>query len=138
VINNKTIRQSVVTRLTGTTLAGTKVFNTRVIPNLVANLPAIAVYTAAAQSEGRDHVNPGFVKVLDIEIAVTVAQSENSADVLDDIIYAVKTELLEDPSWYGQFENVFGYVENYSYETEGETPIATGTLTITVELVELQ
>jgi hypothetical protein len=132
------VRSTVVSKLVGKTAAGTKVYNTRIIPNRVANLPSISVYTGAAQSEGRDHVDPGFVKTMEIKIEVSVAAANSYADTLDDIIYAVKDELFTDETWYQSFEFVQGYSEDYTYEMDGEMPIAMGTLTIVVQLVELQ
>lgn len=137
-LNNKDIRSSVITKLTGATDAGTKVFNTRIIPNRVANLPSISVYTSAAQAEELDHVDPGFRRTLEIQVECSVAAVNNYADALDDIIYQAKTALFTDNTWYDQFEVVQSYTENYTYEMEGEMPIAIGILTIAVQVVELQ
>lgn len=137
-INNKVIRQSVVTQLVGATAAGNNVFNTRIIPNRTANLPSISVYTGAAQAEELDHVDPGFRRTIEIQVECAVAAANNYADTLDDIVYAAKQALFTDNSWYDQFEVVQGYTENYTYEMEGEMPIALGILTIAVQVVELQ
>jgi hypothetical protein len=108
-----------------------------VTPNLFGNLPAIGVYTVGSATTGVNHIDPAFVKTLDITVEVAV--SGNSAtymDTTDDIIFAVKNALFANTVWSGQFENVSGYREEITIDDAAETPVALTTLTISCEIVE--
>lgn len=135
-ISTKVYRDSVVTRITGNTAAGTNVFDSKVTPNLFRNLPAICVYTPSQTGESLDHRNPAFRRTIDIQIEVCVASSTSWSDEVDDIMSAIKTVLLEDSTWLDQFENVPSYIETHSLDDQGEQPLALGQLTFSTEIVE--
>ena len=50
----KTIRDNVITTLTGLATTGSRVYNTRILPNLESNLPCLNVYTISESSEEID------------------------------------------------------------------------------------
>lgn len=135
-INTKTLRNAVVSRLTGNTAAGTNVFNSKVTPNLFTNLPAICVYTPNQAAASLDHRNPAFQRIVDIQIEVNVAHATTWSDTMDDIMFDIKTLLFEDSTFVELFEDINGYSETHSVEDVGEQPMALGQLTIEVTLVE--
>lgn len=139
-INNKTIRLSTVNAIkANANIAASKVHDSKVTPHMFGNLPAVGVYITSSSAEGRDHMDPGFLRSLDINIEVAVSGNNASyANTMDDLIYEIKEALFSRSNWQDQFENVAGYNETVTLEEGGEQPIALGTLVITCELVELQ
>lgn len=137
-INNKTIRDGIVTRLTGETAAGTEVYSARILPHKVDTLPAINVYTPSVLAQTVGKVTPAFNRTIDIAIDVVVADSTLWQDIVDDILLDIKTTLFTDETWASQFAIISGYTEEHNLDDQGEKPVAMGTLTITVEIVEFE
>lgn len=136
ITNTKTLRDAVVSRITGNTAAGNNVFNSKATPNLFEDLPTICVYTPSQTAASLDHRNPAFQRIVDIAIEVNVAASANWSDAMDDIMFDVKTLLFEDSTFVELFEDIGGYTETHQVEDVGEQPMALGELTIEVTLVE--
>lgn len=135
-INTKDIRNDVVTRLTGNTQAGTRVFNSKVTPNMVKNLPAICVYTPQQSLDSVDPRELGGLRTIELQIEVLVASSTSWADTLDDIMFEVKNVLYGSATFVDQFENISGYTEQHTLTDDGEQPIGVGILTINLEAFE--
>lgn len=135
-INTKTIRDGIVSRLTGQTTAGSNVNSSRALPYKVTNLPAISVFTSSMNAESISVVTPAFKRTVDIGIEVIAAANTDWQDVVDDILFTSKTILFTDATWTGQFQSIAGYTEEHDLDDSGEKPIAIGTLTISVEIVE--
>ena len=135
-INTKAIRNDVVARLTGNTGAGNRVFNSKVTPNMMKNLPAICVYTPSQQLTSIDPRELGGLRSIELQIEVLVASSTSWADTVDDIIYEVKNILSGSADFLDQFENIAGYTEQHTISDEGEQPVGIGILTINLELFE--
>lgn len=69
----KSIRDNVITTLTGLTTTGSRIYNTRILPNLESNLPCLNVYTVSESSEEIDFLSiqrdlilavDGYAKIL--------------------------------------------------------------------------
>lgn len=138
-VNTKTIRQAVVSRLTGQTAAGSKVYNGRAIPNLLNDLPVITVYTPTVSAQqitpNRTGVPMTFNRTVNLEIQAAVVGSANAADELDDIMTVVKSTLFEDQTWRDLYTNIASYDESSEVNDDGSKVTAFGTLTIELELV---
>jgi hypothetical protein len=137
-INTKTIRNNTVTALLGQTAAGNNVIAAKITPTMVANLPVVCVFTPSSQSEGLDHRNPAFRRAVSLQIEVAAAATSGWADVVDDIVYDIKTTLFTDATWLADMANIASYTEEQTLEADGEMPIAMSTLTINLELVECE
>lgn len=141
-VNNRVIRQVTVDALKANTnvtalVAATKIYNSKVTPHLFGNLPAIGIFTNSTATQGVNHVVPGFVKTLDINVEIAVSGVTSVyMDTADNIIHAVKNALFANTTWHGQFENVAGYTEETILDDQGEQPISLTTLTISCEIVE--
>lgn len=137
-INLKDIRDDVVTRITGK-VGGASVFSAKVSPNFEKDLPSVSVYTSNVSSTntGNGQQPAAFQTTVDFEFEIAAAASTNWQDTVDDIVYDIKTTLFNDKVWIDQFEFIQGFQETYLVNDQGEQPIATATLRITCELVEL-
>ena len=142
IINNKDIRQVTVETLKANTdvttlVAASKIYNSKVTPNLFGNLPVVGIFTTSSATQGVNHVVPGFVKTIDINVEVAVSGALSSyANTADDIVHAVKNALFANTTWHGQFEAVGSYQEETILDDQGEKPVSLTTLTISCELLE--
>jgi hypothetical protein len=135
-INTKSIRNDVVDKLKGKTVAGQRVYNSKVTPNMVKNLPAILVYTPSLSFESRDHREYGGLLTIELQIEILVSSATAWADTVDDIIYDIKQELYGDKEFLDKFTNIAGYTEQHTLSDDGEQPIGIGTITFNLELFE--
>ncbi len=102
------------------------------------DLPAISVYTPTVSAETVSVLTPAFKRTIDIVIEVVVADSTLWQDIVDDILFDVKTKLFTDSTWTGQFASIAAYTEEHDLDDQGEKPIAIGTLTISLVIVEIE
>lgn len=134
--NAKTIRSDIVTRLTGNTDAGSRVYSGRILPQKASALPAINVWIPDRAGENRDPDGSAYVTEYRVQIEVLVSLS-TFADDIDDILYQIKNTLFTDSAFYSQYEDVGGYSESITFNAEGEKPTATATLIFDITSVEI-
>jgi hypothetical protein len=87
----KTIRDNVITTLTGLSTTGSNVFNTRILPNLETNLPCLNVYTISESSEEIDFLS--IQRDLLLEVDGYAKNSSTLEDDLDTIAKEVENAL---------------------------------------------
>lgn len=87
----KTIRDNVITTLTGLTTTGSNVFNTRILPNLETNLPCLNVYTISESSEEVDFLS--IQRDLTLAVDGYAKNSSTIEDALDTIAQEVEDAL---------------------------------------------
>jgi hypothetical protein len=92
----KTIRDNVITSVTGLTTTGSNVFNTRILPNVESNLPCLNVYTVSESSEEIDFLS--IERTLILEIDGYAKHSSTIEDSLDVIAKEVENALATDVS----------------------------------------
>lgn len=94
----KLIRHAVVALLTGTTLAGARVYGTRVDP-LKRALPAISVYTLNDPVDESASSDREQMHELELEIAGWVAHTDAvpADDAMDDLAEQIEALMLADP-----------------------------------------
>lgn len=96
------IRQAVVTLLTGATVAGARVYDTRVIPHKRTELPAIAVYTASEAVELSQEAPRRRRRVVALTIEAAVVTTATSAErQLDDLALEIEAALDLDETFTG-------------------------------------
>ena len=136
-MNNKTIRQEAVTRIVAAnTAAGSKVYNSKITPHLLGDLPAVSVYTSAGSAEQIASNNPYFIRTVDLQVEVHVAATITASDTMDDIVNDIKNALFGDSTWLALYTNVEGYTEQYVFDFDGEKPLAQAIITIGIEINE--
>lgn len=119
----------------GATLAGTRVFTSRVIPFFELELPAIAIHTPSEQSERQD--NYGLKRILMLVIECIAEKETDVEDDLDQM--ASEVEALMRVNWAGsigisprfgfELEDVFLTGTDMNFQDDGRKEIASIILT---------
>jgi hypothetical protein len=93
------IREAVRTALLGATAAGSRVYETRVVPNRLTELPALAVYTLQdTVDQEESNTSPRELRrELDLVIEGWVAAGTNADDAMDALALEVETAMHADP-----------------------------------------
>ena len=104
----KNIRTDIVTRLTGQTSCGTRVYDSRMPPWQPGELPAITVYSGGHTDQSISLGSPVYRRTEQIVIELIHEGSADAAlaGALDNDEQLVKEVLLMAPDWVSQFENV--------------------------------
>ena len=126
----KTIRDNVITTLTGLTTTGSRVFNTRILPNLESNLPCLNVYTISESSEEIDFL---YIQ-RDLTLAVDgyAKNSSTIEDALDTIAQEVEDALGTDVTRGSTAYDTFLTSTEMDLSTEGDIQMGTVRLQFTI------
>lgn len=127
----KAIRNGVISRLTGSTAAGTNVHNSRVIPKKLDDLPAINVYFESEEHELLTQRSLRATPTLAIDCLV--ASSSTWQDDLDDLVDSVQDLLLGDSTFCDLVGNYRRGSLVIAYNGEGEVPFGFGTWSLELE-----
>src|SRR5947209_4166802 len=84
------IRQAAVTKLSGATAAGTRVYSNVSLPLDELELPAINLYTLSESSEEFNVGPPRLRRNLKLACEITAEANSSLDDTLDSIAYAVE------------------------------------------------
>lgn len=107
------------------------VFDSKVTPNFLKNLPAICVYTANFNGQGQQ-VRPTFYWNIELQIDVLVSASETTyADQAEGLVKGVIDALMSDQEWVSQFSDIENVSCNYNYFSDGQKPVVTAEIKIT-------
>jgi hypothetical protein len=101
----KTIRDQVVTTLTGLTTTGSNVFNSRVYPNEQSKLPLLNVYTLSEASEL--DATGGLLRTIDLAVEGFAQANSNIENTMDTIAKEVEEALGADHTLNGTCTNSF-------------------------------
>tara|TARA_Y100000114_G_scaffold52740_1_gene48144 strand:+ start:446 stop:868 length:423 start_codon:yes stop_codon:yes gene_type:complete len=128
------IRNNVVTALTGLTTTGSNVFRSRVYPIAEGKLPGICIFTATDESEYATTNPPRtLVHLLTLTVEAYVKANVNYDATLDTIQSEIETALAADITRGGHAldTRVTSFVSNFS--DEGDQPIAYGEITVEID-----
>jgi hypothetical protein len=108
-LRRKDVRADIVTRLTGATVAGAKVYAARVQDLPDDLLPCLCVFTNDETYTEKARTHPMGDAVLNVEVQAVAAISKDAAsgawaDTIDDFIDDARDTLLTDGEWIGMFK----------------------------------
>jgi hypothetical protein len=126
----KTIRDNVITTLTGLTTTGSNVFNTRILPNLESNLPCLNVYTISESSEEIDFLS--IQRDLTMAVDGYAKNSSTIEDALDTIAQEVEDALGTDVTRGNTAYDIFLTSTEMDLSTEGDIQMGTVRLQFTI------
>lgn len=126
----KTIRDQVITSLTGLTTTGTRVFNSRIYPNEQSKLPLLNVYTISENSE-LDAVG-SLLRSVDLVVEGFASANSNIENTLDTIAKEVEEALGSDITLNNTCKNHFISSTEVTLANEGSLPIGVVRLVFTV------
>lgn len=107
------------------------VFDSKVTPNFLQNLPAICVYSANFAGTGQG-LRPTFNWNFDLQIDVVASTIEaDYADQAEDLIKGVLDTLMSDQEWLALFGDIEQVSCNYNYTGDGQKPVCTAEIKIT-------
>lgn len=128
------IRDAIVTALTGLATTGTKVYRTRIYPLGEGKLPGLAIYT---NSEANEYLTMGSARVIEKKVVVSVEiyvkAATNYDSTLDQIALEVETALAADVTLSGLATDLM--IQSYSSEFngDGDQPICAGRMEVEVK-----
>jgi len=127
----QTIRDHIVSAVTGLSTTGANVFPSRVYPIAAGKMPGLAVYTLSEAIEAQTLRPPrGLVRILEISIEAYVEGSTND-DVLDNICAEVEAAVAADITRGGNAKDTILVSFEADY-ADGERPLVVGRLTYQV------
>lgn len=129
----KEIRLDIVERLTGSTVAGDRVYGNRMNPVKPPTSSSLFIFTTSRKGVNVDHVNPTFTVDVDVEINAVVPMGGTWEDDVDDFLEEIKTVLFGDSEFVDDFLDTSPeYDEEILLNNDAERKLATGVLTFTV------
>ena len=127
----QSIRDHIVSAVTGLSTTGANVFPSRVYPIAAGKMPGLAVYTLSEAIEAQTLRPPrGLVRILEISIEAYVEGSTND-DVLDNICAEVEAAVAADITRGGNAKDTI-LVSFEADFADGERPLVVGRLTYQV------
>lgn len=127
----QTIRDHIVSAVTGLSTTGANVFTSRVYPIAAGKMPGLCVYTLSEAIEAQTLRPPrGLVRVLEISVEAYVEGSTND-DVLDNICAEVEAAIAADITRGGNAKDTI-LVSFEADFADGERPLVVGRLTYQV------
>ena len=130
----QSIRDNVVTAVTGLTTTGTNVFRSRVYPLGENRLPALCIYTAAEEVEYNRLNQPRDVdRTVEIVIEAYVRAVSNYDTTLDTICVEVEAAMAADVTRGGSAKDCKLAQTEFDFSDEGDRPIGTARLTYAID-----
>ena len=135
----KSIRDNVVSTLTGLSITGSNVYASRIYPLAVDKLPGIAVYTKQEES---DTITLSGNRTIDrnctIAVEVYVYGNANYDDQLDAIAVEIEEALSADVTRGGYAKNTVISSFTADYSGDGEYPVGTAVLDVNVRYITVE
>jgi hypothetical protein len=129
----KSIRDNVVTTLTGLTTTGSNIYRTRVYPLAEDKLPGLAIYT---RDESTGYETMGIprtqIRNLTVAVEIYVKGTSNYDDTLDAICVEIEEALYTDLTRGGYAKDTNITNMDAEFSGEGDQPVARSTLTIDI------
>lgn len=130
----KSIRDTLVTTLTGLTTTGARVYPSRVYPFADAALPGLAIYTQAEAVEYLSMTRPRTQgRALSARVEVYVKGVGDYDDSIDTICAEIEAALYADITLGGLVKDVQVKAFEVEFSGEGDQPMARATLTINID-----
>ena len=127
----KTIRDQVITYLTGLTTTGSNIFNSRVYPNEQSKLPLLNVYTLSESSE-LDAIGR-LLRSVDLVVEGFASANSSIENTLDTISKEVEEALAVDRTLNSTCKNHFISSTEVTLANEGSLPIGVVRMVFTVQ-----
>jgi len=135
----KTIRDNVVTTLTGLTTTGARIFPTRFYPLADAKVPSLCVYTNSEDTEYSTVTRPRTqVRTLEVMVEAYVKATEDLDDTLDTIAVEIEEALATDVTRGGNAKDTQVVSFESTYAAEGDQPVGVGRFTVQVLYATLE
>lgn len=112
-------------------VAGGKVFNSKVSPTFLSNMPAVLVYTESVIGTQLSPHTPTFTGSIKLQIEALVSMTATWADDVDNLVERVINTLMADTTWVSQFESIDGYTVEYSFFGDANAPLGMASIGIT-------
>ncbi len=129
----QTIRQAIVTRLTGLTTTGSNVFTSRVYALPQVALPALCIYTKDESSEYISMTSPRTIeRNLNLTVEIYVAANQNTDNTIDKICDEIESEIYNDVTIAGNAKDVIVSSVDVDFDGDGEVPVARATMNLTI------
>lgn len=131
------IRAGLIALLTGTTSAGARVYDTRMLPFTEGQaLPAIDVTVNGSRADAKSASVPRFQFVTDVDIEGTVAVAGSSADsAVADAVHTLEGQILaalfQDSEWWQSFQQV-AFSVDYGASIEGRQKLGAVSVSLTL------
>jgi hypothetical protein len=129
----KSIRDNVVTTLTGLATTGSNIYRTRVYPLAEDKLPGLAIYT---RDESTGYETMGIprtqVRNLTVAVEIYVKGTSNYDDTLDTICVEIEEALYTDLTRGGYAKDTNITNMDAEFSGEGDQPVARATLTLDI------
>ena len=129
----KSIRDNVVTTLTGLTTTGSNIYRTRVYPLAEDKLPGLAIYT---RDESTGYETMGLPRTqrrnLTVSVEIYVKRTSNYDDTLDTICVEIEEALYTDLTRGGYAKDTNITNMDAEFSGEGDQPVARATLTLDI------
>lgn len=126
----KTIRDQVVTTLTGLTTTGSNVFNSRVYPNEQSKLPLLNIYSLSEASEL--DATGGLLRTMDLVVEGFAQANSNIENTMDTIAKEVEEALGADHTLNGTCTTHSLSSTEISLNNEGNLPLGVVRLVFSV------
>jgi hypothetical protein len=129
----KSIRDNIVTTLTGLTTTGSNIYRTRVYPLAESKLPGLAIYTRD-ETTGYDTIGLPRTQIRNLTVAVEiyVKGTSNYDDTLDTICTEIEEALFTDLTRGGNAKDTNIISMDAEFSGEGDQPVARATLTLAI------
>lgn len=134
----KSIRDDIVTNLTGLTTTGSNVFESRIYPAHVSKLPALFIYVKSESSQPSTMGTRRYERTVTFSVEALVYATSGYDNTLDTIAKEVEVALQADVERSNNATDtrVVGYETDYS--DQGDKPIARGVIDIEVDYETLE
>ena len=129
----KTIRDNIISTLTGLTTTGSNVFGTRFYPLADPKLPCLCIYTNSETSEVATITVPRTkMRTLQVLVEAYVKANDDLDDALDAISVEIEEALGNNLTLSGSAKDLNVSAFDASYASEGDQPVGVGRFTIDV------
>tara|TARA_Y100001937_G_scaffold100419_2_gene137461 strand:+ start:8573 stop:9013 length:441 start_codon:yes stop_codon:yes gene_type:complete len=128
----QTIREKIVTNVTGLGLTGSNVFDTKLYNLTQASLPALCVYAEAESSEMSNITSNTLDRSLDVMVEAYCEQNDQIEDTLDTICEQIEEAIGADPTLTSSCASIVLTNTEIDFTSLGEKPVGIARLSYTV------
>ena len=129
----KSIRDNIVTTLTGLSTTGSNVYRSRVYPLAASKLPGLTIYTKSEEAEYSTNIRPRTLfRTLTVIIEAYVQGLSDYDSQIDTIAVEVEEALSTDVTRGGYAKDTQIVSFDAEYSGEGDIPVASATFTVQV------
>jgi len=129
----QSIRDNVVTTVTGLSTTGSSVFRTRIYPLETGNLPGLCVYTQTEDTEVDTLGSRNLTRTVEVVIEAFVRATSNYDNTLDTICAEIEAAMATDVTRGGYAKDCLLTRSEFEFSDEGDRPIVMGRLTYAVQ-----